>query len=96
MKTRTNQSGFSVVEIGIVLAVVAIIGFLGYVFYNNQMNKTDSDDSAQSVTTSEVESAPVINDVADLDEAEAVLDQTDPSDSNTTDTSKLDAELSNF
>jgi len=100
MKLRTNQAGFSIVELVIVLVVVAIIGALGYVYYNGQMNKATSNDSGQasneSATASDIKSAPAINSVADLSSAETVLDQTDPSGSSNTDTGQLDAELANF
>ena len=99
MRVRNNQSGFSIIEIAIVVVVIGIIGFLGYTFYNNQMNKTASDDSgktSQSATASDVKSAPAVNSVADLNNAETVLDQTDPGGSNSTDADQLDAELSNF
>ena len=95
MKLRNDQSGFSAVEIVVVIVIIGIIGFLGYTFYSNQMNKaadTNQQEAGQSDAANDVKSAPQINSVADLDAAEAVLDQTDPS----TDTSQLDAELANF
>lgn len=100
MKFRANQTGFSIVELVIVLVVVAIIGALGYVYYNGQLSKTASNDSGQasteSTTASDVKSAPQINSAADLNSAETVLDQTDPGSSSNTDTGQLDAELANF
>jgi len=97
MKTRHDQSGFSIVEILLVVAVLAIIGFLGYTFYNNQVNKTASSDqqeSSQAVMVSDVNTAPAINSTSDLDAATKTLDQTDPSSSS--DVSQLDSELANF
>lgn len=93
MKLR-SQSGFSIIEVGIVIAVIGIIGLLGYTFYTNQVNKTNNTDqqTSQTETTSDVKTAPQITSAADLDAAETALDQTDPS----ADTSQLDAEVANF
>lgn len=99
MKARNNQSGFSAVEVVVVFIVIAVIGLLGYAYYNNQAKKTVSDESSQTssqATASDVKSAPAINSVADLDAAQATLDQTDPSGSSDADTTQLDAELANF
>lgn len=100
MNTRLRQSGFSAVEIVIVVVAALIIGFLGYVFYNSQMNKTASDDTSQtsneSATADDVDTAPSIDSVEDLDEAEATLDKNDPAESSSSDSSQLDSELSNF
>jgi len=90
-----NQSGFTLVEIAIVIVVVGIIAFLGYTFYNNQIQKSASDESSQSAVAEDVDSAPEINSTEDLDAAEEVLDGTDPS-GNSSDSSQLDAELAEF
>lgn len=100
MKFRSNQPGFTAIEIAIVVVVIGIIGLLGYVVYNNQVNKTASNntiqETSQPTTANDVESAPEVNSVEDLDKAEAVLDQTDPGSSNTSDAEQLDAELGTF
>lgn len=95
MRTRNNQSGFSVVELVIVLAVVVVLGFVGYSVYKSQNNKTDdTTTTSQSATASDVPSAPTINSTSDLDEAAIMLDQTDTSSSS--DSAQLDSELQSF
>lgn len=100
MKLRVNQSGFSAVELIIILVVVGALGFVGYTVYNRQQdNKTDSTSQQtkeESATASDVRSAPEIRSTSDLDKASATLDQTDPGGSNNTDASQLDSELSAF
>ena len=100
MKAHNSQSGFSIAEVGLVVIIIAIIGFLGYTFYSSQMDKTASNDNSQTSSepaiASDVTTAPAISSVADLDLAQATLDQTDPGGSNSSDTSQLDAELGNF
>jgi len=101
MKIRTNQSGFSAVELLIIVAVVAVLGFVGYSVYNRQQTETADTDtsqqaSEQSATASDVKSAPNISSTSDLDKASATLDQTDPGGSNNTDAGELDSQLSAF
>lgn len=101
MKYRTNQSGFSVVELAIVVVIVAVLGFIGYTVYNRQNNKTASTTTVTTASTNpakanDVASAPNINSTSDLDKAQATLDQTNPSGSNNTDATQLDAQLANF
>ena len=99
MKLRTNQSGFSIVEIVIVIIALATVGLLGYTFYNNQVGKPASSDqanSSQSASANDVKTAPEITSTAGLDQAAATLDQTDLSGGSNDDTSQLDAELTNF
>lgn len=95
MSTLTHQKGFSIVEIVFVVAVLGVIGFLGYTFYSNSHTSKDPvADSSQSATVTDVTTAPNVSSTADLDKAQAVLDQTNP-DSNS-DSSQLELELSNF
>ena len=99
MIARNGRLGFSVIEVVIVAVVVGIVGLLGYAFYTNQAKKAANDTaqtSSQSATASDVKSAPVINHVSDLNTAETVLDQTDPSGTNNTDVNQLNSELANF
>ncbi|MES2971285.1 MAG: hypothetical protein V4702_03130 [Patescibacteria group bacterium] len=101
MKLRTNQSGFSAVELIIILAVVAGLGFVGYTVYDRQPDKKTTDNTSQqpkneSATATDVGSAPEIKSTSDLDKASATLDQTDPDGSNSTDASQLDSEVSTF
>lgn len=97
MRLRTNQSGFSPVELVIVIAIVAVLGFVGYSVYDRQSSKTaDVTGTSQSATASDVAPAPAVSSTSSLDEAAATLDQTDPSGTNNTDASQLDAQLTNF
>lgn len=101
MKRQINQSGFSAVELIIILVVVSALGFAGYAFYNRQQDQKTTDNSVQQTveepaTASDVAPTPEIKSINDLDNATAVLDQTDPSNSNSSDTSQLDSELSAF
>ena len=102
MRIRTNQSGFSVVELVIILAVVAILGLLGYAVHNRIGTKTASNAgtsqtaSSQPATASDVASSPAINSASDLNKAAATLDRTDPSGSNNSDVSQLDSQMSSF
>ena len=100
MKIRTNSSGFSVVEVTIVVAVIGILGFAGYNVYNRiQDNKTASNTSQttenkQSSTSGDVAQAPVVQTNADLDKAGKALDQTNVDASS--DDTQLDADLATF
>jgi prepilin-type N-terminal cleavage/methylation domain-containing protein len=104
MRYRTNQAGFSVVELVIVLGVVGVLGFVGYGVYDRQNAKiTDSSTtdtsqtaSSQSAKANDVASAPTVSSTNDLDKASAILNQTDPSGSNNTDASQLNSQLSTF
>lgn len=103
MKIHTNQSGFSIVEVLIVVAVVAVLSFVGYTVYDRQQVKTTDSESNttqqitdQSSSATDVKSAPTINSTEDLDKAEAILDQTDPGGSNNVDANQLDSETSAF
>ncbi len=105
MRIHTNQSGFSVIELAIVVVVVAVLGFVGYSVYNRQNTKTA--DSSPTTSTSQTASSssakandlaavPNVSSTSDLDKASATLDQTDPGGSNNIDASQLDTQLANF
>lgn len=101
MKIRNNQSGFSAIELVIILVIVCVLGFVGYSVYDRQQNNTsdtgsNQQASEQSSTASDVKPAPEINSTSDLDTASDTLEQTDPSGSNNTDAGQLDNELSAF
>lgn len=104
MRIRSNQDGFSAVEIVLVVVIVAILGFVGYTVYQRQAAKTASSSSPSSSQTAsnpaakanDVATAPAISSASDLDKATAVLDQTHPSGSSSTDSSQLDSQLSTF
>lgn len=101
MGIRTNQSGFSVIELVIVLLVVSIVGVIGYKVYNRSQNKTASSTSAQSAEGSEkatdVASVPTsVKTTSDLAKADKTLDATDPGSSNNSDSSQLDTAMAAF
>lgn len=102
---RTNQKGFSIVEIGIVIAVIVGLGAVGYTFYSRQQAKSasqaaplPSSATAPSQTTQLQELAPIpaINTPSDLDKAAAVLDQTTIGESSSSDMKQLDGQESGF
>lgn len=96
MKLFKNSSGFSAVELLIVVAVVGVLGLAGYVVYNRQQVKTadSSYQNSQSNTASDVPSAPAINSTDDLTKAEKTLDTVSADDSQND--SQLDAETATF
>jgi Tfp pilus assembly protein PilE len=103
MSTHTNQSGFSVVELAIILVVVGVLAFVGYNIYSRQNSNKTADSSTTSKTAgpepakaNDVTSAPNIKSTSDLDKASAALDQTDPGGSNNSDANQLDTQLANF
>jgi predicted negative regulator of RcsB-dependent stress response len=105
MTKQNIQQGFSTFIIVIIIAVVAIVGLVGFNVYNRQQdNKSMGIDeiihtqtmNQQSDSSSDVKTAPSINNVSDLNNAEKILDQTDPSDSNNSDSSQLDNQTSIF
>jgi prepilin-type N-terminal cleavage/methylation domain-containing protein len=97
MKTRSNQSGFSAVELITVVLVIAVLGFVGYSVYNRQ-HKTDtavtttSQTPADTGTGSKVGAAPGINSTSDLNKALNTLNQNDPDTANSSDSSQLSAQ----
>lgn len=87
--TRTHNTGFSIVELAVVVVVVSLIGFLGYTFYAKQQTKV-----ASTTPVATVPAAPEINTAADLTTAEKALDST--AGANSSDSAQLDSELANF
>lgn len=86
--------GFSVVEVGLVIAVIAILGGLGFVFYNKwaaSQAKTAQTSTTQSATTAAT-TAPTITKASDLDKAASTLDSTDVTSS--ADNNALNSDLS--
>jgi prepilin-type N-terminal cleavage/methylation domain-containing protein len=95
MSSRKSQSGFSPVELVIVLAVVAVLAVVGYTVYNRQNSRTATTQPANSQpAATDAETAPTISSAKDLDKAGAALDRTDPGGSNDADVNQLDAQLS--
>lgn len=75
--SRRHAKGFSVVEVGLIVAVIAVIGGLGFVFYNKWQasQQTQASTSTSKPALSSV--APTITKTADLDKAASVLNSTD-------------------
>lgn len=104
MRSRTNQAGFSAVELILIFVVVGILAFVGFSVYNrhNKADTAQSTNTSQQHNTSEtaqaddVATAPGVNSTSDLDKAAATLDQTDPGGSNDADASQLDTQVSDF
>lgn len=75
---RTHVKGFSIVEVGLVIAIIAIIGGLGVVFYNKWQASHQTQASKTSTPTAQTTTAtPTITKTADLDKAASTLDSTD-------------------
>ena len=99
MRYRQSQTGFSAVELLIVIVVVAVLALVGYSVYQWQNNKPATTANTQSdseTMAGNVPSAPAINTSSDLDEASTTLDQMDISASNSSDSSQLDSQLAAF
>lgn len=95
MITRNdNRSGFTLIEVLVVVLVIAVIGALGFTFYG-RMNQVAKEPSDQSRIASDVKGAPEIKESSDLDEAASILDQTDPG-RGTDDLDQLESALSSF
>jgi predicted negative regulator of RcsB-dependent stress response len=97
MRLIRKQSGFSVVELLLIIVVIGILVFVGYFVYNKQReNKATSSSQSQdqSVTEAEVKEPPQVTTAKDLDTVDKALDDTsldeDP------DSRQLDAQLSEF
>jgi prepilin-type N-terminal cleavage/methylation domain-containing protein len=87
-----KQSGFSVIEIVIGVAVLAIIGFLGYSFYTNSQ-KSGQDSASQSSVSSSTET---IESTADLDKAATTMDDINIDSENDASLTEIDKELAEF
>jgi uncharacterized membrane protein YkoI len=59
---KQYQNGFSVIEVGIIVAAVAVIGLLGWKFYDAKVNK----DAVSNVTETKSTADMVPGDLADL------------------------------
>lgn len=97
-----DKLGFSAVETVIVILVLGLVGFAGYTVYDRSRdNEADDNATAQhadeeSATADDVSTAPEIDSSADLDVAEAVLDQNDPDNSYDADAAQLDSQTADF
>jgi len=100
-----KQSGFTIIEILLVIIlVVGVIGLGYYVWYRNQSSSTASTNgptmihtgttSYQSPATATAQ-APVVTDPDDLNSAYQALNQTDPT-TNNTDNAQLSSQTDGF
>lgn len=95
--TRTlRERGFAAEGILIGVVVIALIGFLGYVYLKKNQQTASTTPVNQSRVATDTPAAPAVNSTADLDNAEKVLDSTDPSGSNNADASTLDTQVASF
>lgn len=101
MYIKSKQSGFSHVELVLVIVVITVIGFVGYSIYSRQQSNDGSSSSEtinsnQSATANNVSPAPLIKTSSDLTKAYRILDQNDPGNTNTSDNNQLSNQLSSF
>lgn len=66
----TNQKGFSVIEVVIVLVVLVLIGTLGYLFLSRQSETTTENGAASGSV--KVETASILSDLDKVDVDKAV------------------------
>lgn len=99
MKLRNNQSGFSVFELAVFVALAAAIGLIGYGVYSRHQTKIDNNSNppvSSPITPATVSAAPNISSTNDLTNAQKVLDENDPGTANASDSSQLDSQLNGF
>lgn len=86
----TRTKGFSVIEVGLIIAVIAVVGGLGFVFYSkwqaSQTAKTPTPVASQSAAPT------AIIKTQDLDKVSSTLDATDVTSSS--DNAALNSNLS--
>ena len=87
MKLRNSEKGFSIVEVGLMVAVLALIGFIGFRVWSANQDTATTETVAQTPSSNE---APQIKKAADLDTASKALDSREL-DSSSLD--QLDSEL---
>ncbi len=87
-----RSQGFSIVEVVMVIGFLFLVGMVGYVMFN----RSGDAGGDQSPTASDVQGAPSISSVADLDSAQKMLDDIDLEASNKSDVEQLDGQLAAF
>lgn len=91
---RKKESGFTFVEVILVVIIMAIVGVLGYTLAQNTIFKANPSIINNARTANDVPEAPALETNDDLDATETTLDSIDLDDE--TDMNSLDSELSNF
>lgn len=69
-----KSSGFSVVEILIVIAVVVLLGFIGYRVWS--ASNQPAAETTPTTSQTQKDEAPQINEASDLNKADSALDST--------------------
>ena len=97
MSLRNDQNGFSVFEIILLVVVLAALAVIGLRVLNNHSSSTKlSNSTTTPARSSDVSTAPAVNSSADLNKAQATLDQNDPSSANNGDSNELNNQLNGF
>ena len=105
MKKQTQQSGFAIVELVILVVVLAVLGGMSY-FILHHTKKVQPATTASTVnvpavenqtatTSTSVPAAPQVNSASDLNSAMQALNQTDMN-ANGTDSTQLGSQSSGF
>lgn len=64
MRKQNYLSGFSIIEVAIVVVVVAVIGFLGWKFYDTKVNQSQQNNAAEKAAVDMVPEA--LSDLTDI------------------------------
>lgn len=105
MTSLHKQKGFAIIEPIVILIVIAVVVLAGWTIYHrghksapakSSTSSTAGSAGTQSPTATDVSSAPAVNSTSDLDKAEQVLDQNDPGTANSSDSTQLSSQASNF
>lgn len=101
MKYNKSQSGFSIIEIIVGVAVLAVgitVGIVGMNAYNSQNKAAPTAEiktPASQNTVDDVPTAPVVNTVESLDDATATIDSINIDEDNG-DSAKLESQTADF
>jgi len=97
---KKRQSGFTIVELAIIVVVIAIIAALGYLAYDRFVAKkgnTSSSDTSQTVSSAkDLPATPEIKTKADLSKANTVLDSVNLDSTSDAQLAELEAEMNKF
>jgi Tfp pilus assembly protein PilE len=101
MRNKEKSSGFTVVELVLIVVVLAVAGFTGWWVYQRQQDTTVSSPATAALNdtspvATNVSSAPAIQSSSDLNNALQVLSQNDPSAGNSSDINHLNTQTSGF
>jgi predicted negative regulator of RcsB-dependent stress response len=93
---KLKQTGFSAIELLLILAVLIAIGLVGYKIYSRSGSKASESNATGTSQAGEQSSSltpvPEIKDKSDLDMASTALDQADTTGANSTDNNALQAQ----